>query len=223
MKPLYTEEDFLKSKTYDLLPCQCYHCDSVFYLPKRRIQDALNEKTTTKGKYCSRKCASLNHRERVIINCTNCGKSIEKWPNDIKRFKNSFCSSSCAATYNNTHKTKGYRRSKLEIYLEKELKLLYPNLQMDFNKTDAINSELDIFIPSLSLAFELNGLFHYEPIYGRDKLDKIQTNDDRKFQACIDKGIELCIIDTSEQKYFKERTSEKYFNIINTIINKKLC
>ena len=68
----------------------------------------------------------------------------------------------------------------------------------------------------------LNGIFHYEPIYGQDKLSQIQNNDNRKFQACIENGIELCIIDSSQQKYFKEQSSLKYLNIITNIINKLL-
>ena len=83
------------------------------------------------------------------------------------------------------------------------MSIQYPNLEIHYNRKDAINSELDIYIPELELAFELNGIFHYEPIYGAEKLQQIQNNDDRKFQACLEKGISLCIIDTSSLKYFK--------------------
>jgi hypothetical protein len=92
---------------------------------------------------------------------------------------------------------------------------------MDFNRKEAIGSELDIHIPSLNLAFELNGIFHYEPIYGEDKLQKIEENDISKSKACHDAKIDLCVIDTSGQKYFKPKTSEKYLNIITNIINKR--
>jgi len=50
--------------------------------------------------------------------------------------------------------------------------MLYPDLVIHFNKKDAINSELDIYIPSLKLAFELNGIFHYEPIFGKENFLK---------------------------------------------------
>jgi len=80
-----------------------------------------------------------------------------------------------------------------------------------------------VVIPTLKLAFELNGIFHYEPIFGSNKLKQIQNNDDRKFQACLEQGIELCLIDTSQQKYFKDVLSLKYLNIIVNIINNKLC
>ena len=99
---------------------------------------------------------------------------------------------------------------------------LYPSIHIDFNQKKAINSELDIYIPSLNIAFELNGIFHYEPIYGTNKLRQIQENDISKSKACHEAKIDLCIIDTSTQKYFKESTSQKYLDIINNIIKERL-
>lgn len=165
--------------------------------------------------------------------CTQCNiiigyeKYLEKSADRRTHLKqgksyNYFCTHSCAATYNNTHKRKGNRKSKLEFYLEKELPLLYPNLEFHFNRKDTINSELDIYIPSMKLAFELNGLFHYEPIFGESKLEQIQNNDKRKFQACLERNIELCIIDASQLKYFKESNAKPYLDIIVDIINNKL-
>lgn len=137
--------------------------------------------------------------------------------------KNNFCSSSCAAKYNNTHKTTGTRRSKLEKWIEEQLTIFHPNLEIHYNKTNAINGELDIYIPSLKLAFELNGIFHYEPIYSKEKLSSTQNNDKRKFQACLEQEIELCIIDTSSQGYFKITTSQKFLDIIINTIKEKLA
>jgi len=91
-----------------------------------------------------------------------------------------------------------------------------------FNCKDTINSELDIYIPSLKLAFELNGIYHYEPIHGQKKLDQIKNNDHRKFQACLEKEIEFCIIDSSSLKYFKPINAQKYLEIICNIIDKNL-
>jgi hypothetical protein len=50
----------------------------------------------------------------------------------------------------------------------------------------------------------------------------MENNDQRKMQACLERGIELCIIDTSQQTYFKPHTSQKYLNIIIEIINNKM-
>lgn len=156
----------------------------------------------------------------VEMKCSICSKTFLKLHKEIKKSKNHFCSRSCAATYNNQNKTYGIRRSKLEIWLEEHLIALYPNLEIHFNRKDTIGSELDIYIPSLKLAFELNGIFHYEPIFGNDKLQKIQENDSNKFQKCQEHGISLCIIDTSSQKYFKPKSSQKFLDIITEIIDK---
>ena len=158
-------------------------------------------------------------RPKKLVICKKCKTKFEKQINQIEKTNNNFCSKSCAAIYNNTHKKHGTRRSKLEKYLEEELTKLYPNLEIHFNRKDAINSELDIYIPSLSLAFEINGIFHYEPIYGQEKLDKIQNNDKRKFAACHDANISLCIIDASSLKYFKPKNAKKYLDIVSNIID----
>lgn len=197
----------------------CCHCQEE-YIVNRKPTD----KSRTK-KYCSRKCKYLKigHGESVNVNCLNCNKEFKKLANQLKKHPNSFCCQSCAATYNNKNKTHGTRRSKLEIYLEKELKSKYNDLDIHFNRKDNINSELDIYIPSMKLAFELNGIFHYEPIYGDKKLNQIQNNDTRKFQACLEKGIEMCIIDVSSLSYFKPANAKKFLDIVCRLIDSKMA
>lgn len=221
MKPLYTKQQFNFSKSTDLLPCKCYHCNETFYKKKKYIK---HEIKSNKGevKYCSHACKSKDKITTQIVYCNHCDKEFEKQFSQIKKNKNNFCSHSCSATFNNKHKSCGNRRSKLEGWLETQLTKFHPNLQIDFNKKNAIKSELDIYIPSLNLAFELNGIFHYEPIYGASKLQQIQENDISKSKACHDAKIDLCTIDTSGQKYFKESTSQKYLDIINNIIKERL-
>lgn len=79
---------------------------------------------------------------------------------------------------------------------------------------------MDFYFPTLRLAIELNGIFHYEPIYGEDKLEKIQSNDSQKAIRCNEKGIELCIIDSSTCKYLNNSAKDKYWHIVRTIIEK---
>ena len=230
---LFSEEEFEKASGKDLLKCSCGNCKKIHLLSKTAI-NCLKRKSRVNNREmyysCSRKCAaelSLKTRgfDKVIaklVTCKNCHKEFYKLPKEIVKSINNFCSRSCNATYHNTHKKRGTRRSKLEIWLSEKLPILYPQLEFKFNSKEEINSELDIYIPSLRLAIELNGIFHYEPIYGKNKLKQIQNNDNRKFQACLEKNIELCIIDTSQQAYFKERTSQKYLDIIKDIIDLKL-
>ena len=194
----------------------CINCNTTFQVSE---SESIRRKNKSKNQlnFCSHKCF-CNHKTKngtTIIHCTNCKKEFILSISLQKKSKsgNHFCSKSCAATYNNTHKTKGNRRSKL-------IKL-YPNLEFHFNQKEIINSELDIYIPSLKLAFELNGIFHYEPIYGQDKLNQIQNNDNRKFQACIERGVEMCVIDTSNIKYLKTENANQILNIIVTIISNK--
>lgn len=224
MKPLYTPELFELSKSRSRLPLKCEYCHSTFFQTKNEIQKSIkrqleNNPRRNSLKYCSKDCSNKNKYTGKIIQCKQCEKKIYKQQKDIKNSKCNFCSSSCAATYNNTHKTKGYRRSKLEKWIETQLSNKYLNLHIDYNKTSVVNFELDIFIPKLKLAFELNGIFHYEDIYGT--LSKIQNNDTQKYQNCIKNGISLCVIDTSQQKKFTPQSSEKYFSIITEIIDKK--
>jgi hypothetical protein len=223
MKASYTDEEFKVAKENDLLPCECYVCGNTFYKRKRVIK-RVGTNSPHAGKYCSNKCQSIDKNRKIDCECTNCGKSFKKTAFEIKKSKsgNHFCSRSCAASYNNRHKSTGTRRSKLEVWLEEQLIVKYPDLDFSFNQKDVIGSELDIYISSLNLAFELNGIFHYEPIYGEDKLQQIQENDSNKFQLCQKHNISLCVIDTSGQNYFKVKSSKKYLDIICQIIDTNL-
>ena len=224
MRTQYSESEIrnMKRSTEKSISCICYTCDNIFYIDKSVALRHFNKKRSLANKYCSKKCQNIGQIKFKEVSCKECNKKFTKGLSAIKKYPNHFCNHSCAATYNNMHKSKGTRRSKLEIYLENNLIKLYPNIKFQFNKKNAINSELDIFIPEIKLAFELNGIFHYEPIYGDAKLASIKNNDNRKFQACLEKQIELCIIDTSKLKYFKESNAKPFLEIIENIINSKI-
>ena len=218
---LISNEELVKRKSRDGIPLSCKCCKSTFYRPKNLVQRAFRKSGGHTLEYCSNICKNQYKREQnlIVVKCKQCNTEFKKHKRYAKKSKNHFCNHSCSTTYHNTHKTTGNRRSKLEIWLEEQLTKLYPTLKIHFNKTDTINSELDIYIPSLKLAFELNGIFHYEPIYGENKFGKTKNNDQRKFQACIERDIALCIIDTSKQTYFKESSSKQFLNIITKIID----
>ena len=222
MKPLYTENEYSQAKGKDLLSLECYCCQQVFQATKTKIKYAL--KTGKLIKFCSFRCKGKAANRSVTDNCGFCGSLCTRHLKEYKGSKSGkiFCNSSCAAKYNNTHKVTGNRRSKIEIWIEQELGILFPNLNILFNDKTAINSELDIYIPSLSLAFELNGIFHYEPIYGVEKLKRIKFNDQNKFFECQQKQINLCIIDISQMIHFKPLKAQKFLDIILSIINDNL-
>lgn len=220
MKPLISLEAIENSKSRDLIPFECGLCHSTFYRTKKMYGDALSPKRNDRIDFCSQRCNQRSRSKEEARICKQCNKPIIKKKAELLKSKSghSFCSNSCAGVYWSRNKATGTTRSKLEKWIEQQLTLRYPSLTIDYNKTNAIKAELDIFIPSLSLAFELNGIFHYEPIFGDKKLNNIKNNDQRKFKACSDAGISLCVLDTSQQKYFKTKTSEKYLEIIVKII-----
>ena len=220
MIPNYTQEEFDNAKSDDLMPLVCEHCGKIFYVCKKKIKSNIKLNKITRNRFCSQLCMNLHKNKTHICKCENCDKEFLMAHKDYIRSKNHFCSQSCSAIYNNKHKTSGTRRSKLESYLEKELLKLYPNIDFIFNGKDIINSELDIFIPKYNIAFELNGIFHYKPIYGEDKFERIQNNDKEKLLLCEEKDIKLYVIDTSNQKHFKEETSQPFLNFICDKIEK---
>ncbi len=225
MIKLFNDEEYSNAKSTDTLPLRCIECGKTFYIQKKLIKYALKNPTKMSCEYCSIQCAKLKiKKERIKTHCKHCGKEIDVKKSAFKKSKskNFFCSKSCAAYYNNSHKNYGFTRSKLELYIESKLNELYPKIEILYNDRKTINSELDIYIPKYKLAFELNGIIHYEPIYGKDTFEYIQNRDKNKFQLCQKNDISLCVIDTSSLKYFKEQRAEKYLNIITEIINQHL-
>jgi hypothetical protein len=148
-----------------------------------------------------------------------------KKPSQCKKSENHFCSRSCSITYKNKHKPTGTRRSKLEVYIEEQIKIDFATLNMICNGKEAIGSELDFYFPELKLAIELNGIFHYEPIYGNSKLEQIKNNDKQKTIRCYECGIELCVIDASKCKYLTNKSKTEYYllvkNLLTSVLNRK--
>lgn len=212
-------------KCKDKIPFECEQCGKTFYKEKQYYQyKIVSLKKKNAIRYCGNSCRSATLFNGNLYKCGQCNSPIYRTPRAFKTSKSGkfFCNHSCSTKYQNAHKTYGGKRSKLEIYLEKELTNKYPLLKFDFNKNNEINSELDIFIPSLRFAVELNGPTHYEPIYSEEKLKRIKNNDGRKMQACLEKQIELCVIDTSQMKNFKEHKGKMILQIITAIIDNKL-
>jgi len=206
-------EQFTKLNSRSPVECKCEQCNSLFYRVKHDLQTAIRRKEPIS--FCSPKCYGLYRNTKTTVKCLWCKSEVVRIPTT----KNVFCSRSCSAKYNNTHKTFGTRRSKLERFLEEQIKLSYPNLELICNSKSVIGSELDFYFPRLRLAIELNGILHYEPIYGTDKFSKIVDNDRQKVRLCEAMGIELAVINSSSCSRMSAVFKTKYLGITRELID----
>jgi hypothetical protein len=88
--------------------------------------------------------------------------------------------------------------------------------------TMILNYELDIYIPVLEFAFEINGVFHYRPIYGENKFISTINHDLNKYNLCKDSGIKLISVDISTLASFNILKSKPYLEQITNHIDDRL-
>lgn len=163
--------------------------------------------------YCSRKCQYEGKITAVTVECGWCHEPVTRVLNQAKSSKSGlvFCNQSCACSYNNTQKRKS-RRSKCEKMLFNLLCKEFPTLDIIPNDKEMFDGyECDIAIPSLSFGIEWNGVVHYKPIYGDEKLTAIKQIDKRKQEIAAEKKINLVVIPdlVSNEKY----VLESFYNI----------
>lgn len=197
----------------------CSHCNKLITRNKSDFNP------NSRDFYCSKQCRIQGWcKPTILVECLYCKKQFHKKPKQIRSEKH-FCNLTCFAKHTNNigkFQPKISKRSKLEKWLESNLVSQYPNIHFQFNKRKHIGHELDIFIPELKVAIEINGVYHYRPIYGEDKLNKIQKTDQQKVQVCESMGIDLLVINTTSQKTFSEKTSIPFLNLIKEKIEEKI-
>jgi very-short-patch-repair endonuclease len=95
--------------------------------------------------------------------------------------------------------------SKMEIFLTKMLQ--QEGYDTIFHKTGLIpndNLEVDIFIPAINTAIEIDGPAHFFPIWGEDNLQKHISADNRKTGLLLNHGFVIIRI-----KHLTKNLSEK--------------
>ena len=214
MKLLTAPQKFAALDRHGLVKLQCLHCNKPFQIEKHRVQRSIERGT---GKYCSQTCARHARRTSQEVSCANCNSLFRKHGVELKRTRNHFCSRSCAAQFNNRHKNLGAgRRSKAEDYLSGLIRRDFPSLEIIQNDRALLPSglEVDIVIPYLKLAIELNGPIHFFPLFGKEKLTKIQAADISKQMEIQSLGYSLLVIDISAYGYFKKVKAmlDKYYS-----------
>lgn len=193
---------------YKKVEVKCLNCEINF-------NKRLSESKRFPNHFCSKDCKWIHSNKQIEVQCLNCNKFFKKKESKIKTQPRHCCSIQCFKMLAKYKKNWGSNRSKLEIYAEKRLteELI---LNISYNDT-SIGYELDIYLPELSFAIELNGITHYKAIYGEEALLKRQENDRLKAEECVKRNIKLIVINVSEDKDNK-RTLEKRYNEINNLI-----
>ena len=167
---------------------------------------------------CAAKYKGIGHY--IDTSCKKCGSMLHVPNKDARKSKsgNNFCSRSCSASYNNLRRVISNSRSSRSLAEDYTIKLItnsFPHLKVVASARLPVTGllELDIWIPELELAIELNGPMHYFPIHGDAKLTKIQNNDLIKQQALTSANIRLIVVDISMLKSATVTTAflDRYF------------
>lgn len=155
---------------------------------------------------CSRRCAQIrveskkwgNKRQRQLTLLTVHAQRKPKPPRlcavcKTPTHNSKFCSGTCRNALNN-QKLNG-NTSISEKRLAQLLSDRFPLLEVVRNDRHMLSGlELDFYFPSLRIAIEWNGPYHYRPIRGDAVLAKIQTKDSNKKALCEKLGIELIVV-----------------------------
>lgn len=97
--------------------------------------------------------------------------------------------------------------SKLEKFLLK--KLISDGFKVDFHKEQSlVNTKLqiDLFLPTINTAIEVDGPSHFEPVWGQDSLNRNITYDNKKQGLILGKGFVLIRI--KQTKDFSKTRAE---------------
>ena len=119
------------------------------------------------------------------------------------------------------------------LLIECHFKKSFPNVRPDWFVSEEGNSlEIDMYNEELKLAFEYNGIHHYEPVFGQEYLEKTQIRDSYKSKLCEKFGIKLIHIKAIKKNTSKKKLIENIVaqlsehkiiisqNVVNEVVNK---
>jgi very-short-patch-repair endonuclease len=143
-------------------------------------------------------------------------KAKQNWENLDENTKDNILKSANSAV-RATSKT----GSKLEKYLHK--KLLADGYRVDFHKEQTlINTRLqiDLFLPTMNLAIEVDGPSHFAPVWGKESLSRNKKYDSKKEGLILGRGWNLIrVIQTKD--YSESRSLLIYNELLDILHNKK--
>lgn len=117
----------------------------------------------------------------------------------------------------------GRKGSQLELYLRDQLEFLgYPVI---FHKRGAIINdalEVDLIVPVLKTAIEVNGPTHYKPIYGQERLTAQIQADQKKVGLLLHEGYTVIVLKCLYRKLSTRRKHEALSQVLLVLKKKEL-
>jgi len=107
--------------------------------------------------------------------------------------------------------------SKLETFLLN--RLLADGYRVEFHKEQSLLNtklQIDLFLPTLNIAIEVDGPSHFEPVWGADTLKRNQNYDNKKTGLILGKGLSLIRIKQSKD-FSKARATVIYNELLKSI------
>jgi len=107
--------------------------------------------------------------------------------------------------------------SKLEHYLLEQL--IKDGYKVDFHKEQILSNtklQIDLFLPTMNIALEVDGPSHFLPVWGDEVLAKNQKYDKKKTGLIIGKGLKLIRIKQTHD-FSKSRASMLYEKVLKAI------
>lgn len=107
--------------------------------------------------------------------------------------------------------------SKLEKYLLN--RLIQDSFKVDFHKEQILSNtklQIDLFLPSISTAIEVDGPSHFEPVWGQQSLKRNKNYDSKKEGLILGKGWKLIRIKQTKD-FSKSRADLIYVKLLETI------
>lgn len=105
--------------------------------------------------------------------------------------------------------------SKLELYIFENL--IKDGYRVDFHKEQIlVNTKLqiDLFLPTMGVAIEIDGPSHFEPVWGDDALKRNQKYDNKKNGILLGKGLTLIRI-----RQTKDFSKSRAFVLYNELVS----
>lgn len=119
---------------------------------------------------------------------------------------------------NNAVREASKKGSKLETFLLNAL--LADGFRVDFHKEHSLLTtklQIDLFLPTLNVAIEVDGLSHFEPVWGEDALKRNKGYDNKKTGLILGKG--LVLIRVIQKKDFSKSRARVIYDELKIILD----